>query len=71
LQKLADKNAEIVLKNAKLEKLSKLNEDFNEIGSFLAEKLYLKNFPYRIECYDISHIQGTNTVASMVTFVNG
>src|SRR5574344_875454 len=71
LQRLADKNAHIVLGNAKIEKLSELNEDFNEIGAFLCEKLSLKNFPYRIECYDISHIQGTNTVASMVTFVNG
>lgn len=71
LQALADKNAKVVLNNAKLEKMSKIQEDFNEIGSFLAEKLKLKNFPHRIECYDISHIQGTNTVASMVTFVNG
>ena len=51
--------------------MSKIRDDFNEIGSFLAEKLKLKNFPHRIECYDISHIQGTNTVASMVTFING
>lgn len=71
LQALADKNARVLLNNAKIEKLSKLRDDFNEIGSFLAEKLRLKNFPHRIECYDISHIQGTNTVASMVTFVNG
>lgn len=71
LQMLADKNAKVLLNNAKIEKLSKLREDFNEIGSFLAEKLHLKNFPHRVECYDISHIQGTNTVASMVTFVNG
>lgn len=71
LQALADKNAKVLLSNAKIEKMSKIRDDFNEIGSFLAEKLKLKNFPHRIECYDISHIQGTNTVASMVTFVNG
>ena len=51
--------------------MSQIQDDFNEIGSYLAEKLELKNFPHRIECYDISHIQGTNTVASMVTCING
>ena len=71
LQMLADKNARIVLDNAKIKKMVKINEDFNEIGSYLAEKLKLSNFPHRMECYDISHIQGTNTVASMVTFING
>lgn len=71
LQMLADKNARVVLDNAKLKKMSKIRDDFNEIGSYLAEKLQLKNFPHRIECYDISHIQGTNTVASMITFING
>ncbi len=71
LQMLADKNAKVVLDNAKITKMSKIRDDFNEIGSYLAEKLHLKNFPYRMECYDISHIQGTNTVASMVTFING
>lgn len=71
LQALADKNAKVVLDNAKISKMSKIRDDFNEIGSYLAEKLRLKNFPHRIECYDISHIQGTNTVASMVTFING
>ena len=71
LQMLADKNAKVVLDNAKLSKMSKIRDDFNEIGSYLAEKLHLKNFPHKMECYDISHIQGTNTVASMVTFING
>ena len=71
LQMLADKNANIVLQNAKITKMSKIRDDFNEIGSYLTEKLKLKNFPHRMECYDISHIQGTNTVASMVTFING
>lgn len=71
LQMLADKNAKVVLDNAKIKKMASIYDDFNEIGSYLAEKLQLKNFPHRMECYDISHIQGTNTVASMVVFENG
>lgn len=71
LQALADKNSRVVIDNAKLSKMSKIRDDFNNIGSYLKEKLKLNNFPHRIECYDISHIQGTNTVASMVTFING
>ena len=71
LYDLAHKNAENLLENAKLKKMAQIRDDFNEIGSYLAEKLRLKNFPNRIECYDISHIQGTNTVASMVVFQNG
>ena len=51
--------------------MAQIRDDFNEVGSYLAEKLKLNNFPNRIECYDISHIQGTNTVASMVVFQNG
>jgi len=71
LYELARKNAENVLENAKLKKMAQIRDDFNEVGSYLAEKLHLANFPNRIECYDISHIQGTNTVASMVVFQNG
>ena len=71
LYELAEKNAKNVLENAKLKKMAQIRDDFNEVGSYLAEKLNLNNFPNRIECYDISHIQGTNTVASMVVFQNG
>ncbi len=71
LYELALKNASNTLENAKLKKMAQIRDDFNEVGSFLAEKLHLTNFPNRIECYDISHIQGTNTVASMVVFQNG
>lgn len=37
----------------------------------LQNKLGLKHLPKRIECYDISNTQGTNSVASMVVFING
>lgn len=39
--------------------------------SGLAEMLQLKKAPRRIEGYDISHMQGTDNVASMVVFTNG
>ncbi len=37
----------------------------------LAEALALDRVPERIECYDMSNIQGTSAVGSMVVFVNG
>lgn len=37
----------------------------------LKNKLNLKRVPFYIECFDISNIQGSNTVASMVLFRDG
>lgn len=71
LSLLAQKNVQNLFDNAKLKKMASIRDDFNEVGAYLQERLKLKNFPNRIECYDISHIQGTNTVASMVVFYNG
>ena len=71
LLKLAEKNAQNLMETTKIEETNKLKDNFNEVGSYIVEKLGLTNFPYRMECYDISHIQGTNTVASMVVFING
>ena len=45
----------------------------NTLGALkvLKEKLSLREFPHRMECYDISNISGTNKVCSMVVFKNG
>ncbi|HEY0482357.1 MAG TPA: excinuclease ABC subunit UvrC [Kofleriaceae bacterium] len=37
----------------------------------VARRLSLPRPPRRIECFDIAHIQGSDTVAAMVTFVDG
>jgi len=37
----------------------------------LQDALELEDAPLRIECFDVSHVQGTNVVASMVVFEDG
>lgn len=71
LLNLAQKNAKFFFEKVKLQKLTEIQRDYNEVGSYIQEKLGLTKFPYVVECFDISHIQGTNTVASLVTFENG
>lgn len=68
---LAKKNSDYFYEKIKLSRMKQLSEDYNKVGSYICEKLKLSRFPHRVECYDISHIQGTNTVASMVVFING
>ena len=68
---LAQKNADYNLEQQKLKDLANIQNDYNEVGAYIQEKLKLTKFPHTIECYDISHIQGTNTVASGVYFENG
>jgi excinuclease ABC subunit C len=68
---LAKKNSEYFYEKIKLSQMKQVAEDYNKVGAYIGEKLGLLRFPHRVECYDISHIQGTNTVASMVVFING
>jgi excinuclease ABC subunit C len=41
------------------------------VAEALADALQMDDPPRRIECFDISHIQGTDQVASMVVWENG
>ncbi len=70
LLKMAEENAqEHIDKNITRDK-QKYDSTVGAIIS-LKDKLNLKHVPKRMECYDISHISGTNRVASMVVFKNG
>ena len=46
-------------------------DDAEALLKKLQDRLGLRRLPRRIECFDIAHIQGTETVAAMVTFVDG
>ena len=64
---------EMVERNARYE-LERTQRQANrniEAMQDLAEILDLPDLPRRIEGYDISHIQGTNAVASKVVFIDG
>ena len=64
---------ELADRNAAASATSRRNKDADaeQMLQKIAERLSLVRPPRRIECFDIAHIQGTETVASMVTFVDG
>jgi excinuclease ABC subunit C len=64
---------QMVVKNAEYELARLTQQTQREAASLqdLAEILDLPSPPRRIECYDISHIQGSDAVASQVVFVDG
>ena len=66
---LVKKNARLLLDELILTKMKR--EFVAPSVESLRKDLRLSKLPRRIECYDISHIQGTDTVASMVVFVDG
>jgi excinuclease ABC subunit C len=63
-------NAEHGLMQHKLKRASDLSARSQALAE-LQEVLGLAEAPLRIECFDVSHVQGTNVVASMVVFEDG
>ena len=66
----ARQNAEEQLKRHRLRRASDLTSRATAIEE-LQQALELKEAPLRIECYDMSHMQGTDYVGSMVVLEDG
>ncbi|MEV4137031.1 excinuclease ABC subunit UvrC [Dactylosporangium sp. NPDC049742] len=64
------RNAEQALQQHKLRRAGDLSTRSKALEE-IAEALGMQTAPLRIECYDISQIQGTDVVASMVVFEDG
>jgi excinuclease ABC subunit C len=67
---MAISNARLILGERKLEKEQSSRERIPQAVKELKEFLRLQRLPRRIECFDISNIQGSDQVGSMVTFVD-
>ncbi|MDO5060332.1 MAG: excinuclease ABC subunit UvrC [Actinomycetaceae bacterium] len=70
LQETVQKNAAETLRHHRSKRINDLTQRsvaLEEIAAYLE----LPHAPLRIECFDVSHLQGTHQVASMVVFEDG
>ena len=67
---LAERNARLALDQEKLRSERRRQQRVEALDG-LQHALGLDTIPLRIECFDISTLMGTNTVASMVVFEGG
>ena len=70
LVKLAEENAVDTLAALRAQWMADQTKQTTALAE-LQERLGLEKPPARIECYDISNIQGTSATGSMVVFANG
>ncbi|MCW2637972.1 MAG: uvrC [Dactylosporangium sp.] len=70
LQETVARNAEQALTQHKLRRAGDLTTRGKALEE-IADALGLDSAPLRVECYDVSQIQGTDVVASMVVFEDG
>ncbi len=67
---LAERNAQLAIDQEKLRSERRRQQRVEALDG-LQQALGLDTIPLRIECFDISTLMGTNTVASMVVFEGG
>jgi len=67
---MAEENARVTLTSLKAQWLADETKQMSAVAE-LQEALDLQNPPLRMECYDISNTQGTNSVGAMVVFERG
>jgi excinuclease ABC subunit C len=67
---LAERNARLALDQEKLRSERRRQQRVEALDG-LQQAIGLDSIPLRIECFDISTLMGTNTVASMVVFEGG
>jgi excinuclease ABC subunit C len=70
LVKMCKQNAILQLKEIQIQKMKKEGHVPFAVAA-LQKDLGLNKLPAKIECFDISNLQGTDSVASMVVFVDG
>jgi excinuclease ABC subunit C len=70
LVKMCKENAVLQLKEIQIQKMKKEGQAPFALSA-LQRDLRLNSLPRKIECFDISNLQGTDSVASMVVFENG